>query len=114
MISKKPVPPCDDQPPKTVNERVEHAARLMLDHLQIAAQRVEAVNAGHAGRALVFIKLRIQPRLVVVGPVARENDPSVRRVTWRDVVAVRRLIGNLDDDRWRVRIRITASRLVSS
>ena len=97
------IPAREDEPARAVHERIERAAGRVLDHLQIAGERVEAVGAGDGGLGFVFIELR-EPRLVVVGPVAHENYFPIRRVAGRDVVAVRRLAGNFHDDWRRVRV----------
>src|SRR5437762_4832122 len=71
----------------------------MIEDSQIAGQRIETPNAGDGRRFFIFVELRIEMSLSSARAVRRKNNPPVRSIDRRHIVEIRRLIGNLRNDR---------------
>ena len=101
----KVIPAGHDEAAKAIDERIERAARCMLEHFQIAGHWVQAVGAGDGRRAFVFVELRIEVGLIAKRLIRHENDPVISRVGGRHVVKICGLIRHPDNRRNRVRVR---------
>ena len=93
-ILREMVPAREDEAAEAIDEGIEGAAWGVLEHLQIAGGRIEAVGPGNGRMTFVFVESEVK---AVVGFVAHEDDSSVGGVAGRDVVAVGGLVRNFDD-----------------
>src|SRR6185369_5049882 len=59
--------------------------------------RVQAPQTGYRRIIIILVELRIKVERPVPRPVAGEDDPAVRKVTWRNIVKTRGLIRDFRD-----------------
>src|ERR1051326_2232149 len=93
------VPTAKNYPTGAVDDRGEGASGSMVDHEQVAGGGLQAPQARHRRRFLVFVQLRIEVRFPAPGPIAGENDAVIRTINRSDVVEVGRLVRHFGNHR---------------